>query len=147
MTKISFRQQCFAMVAAFCATGAALAAAGPAAAQAEPPVVLVDSGDMALSCDALAEQINALAAADVKPKKKKKGLGFGSLTSVLGMASPVLGNFGGSMGGAIAGQALGTAQSMAMQAKSEDQIAASKADGLAAQRKQRLMGIFKDKSC
>lgn len=116
-------------------------------------VQLLQPGDSAKSCEALATEINALALAEAKPaKKKKKGFGLGSLTQALSMASPMLGNIGGGMGGAIASQAIGAAQSSAMQSQAQESMDSAMAamnpnQSIEAQRKARLMGFFESKGC
>jgi hypothetical protein len=134
----------------------ALTPVEPVAAQETLP--LVRPGDHAMSCQALAAEINTLAApapemAAAKPKKKS---GFGILRA-LGSAAPLLGGVGGGMGGAIASTALGAIGND--RGGGEDQMKTAMVDAhrmavdamnggsVAAQRKQRLSAIFEDKHC
>ena len=121
------------------------------------PFEVVRVGDRAMTCQALAGEINALAlanqtAAAEAPKPKKKG-GFGFL-KVLGSAVPFVG-MGSAVGGALLSSASGAAQSMTAQSAVADtaddarRMAARAMTGPtpADQRKERLTGIFEEKHC
>ncbi len=125
------------------------AGAFPARAADAPALQLVQPGDRAKSCDALATEINGLAAnAGTPAPRKRHGLGLGR---ALGMAAPMFGGFGGGMGGALVSQAAGVAESAAARSDGQDAMtsATGAADDMALreERRARLMSIIEEKHC
>lgn len=139
---------------AFIAVVAVAVAVQPAHARAKDaaaPIQLLQSGDSQMGCQALATEINTLAIADAKPKKKK-GFGLGGFGKVLMMASPLGALAGNGIAGQLATQAAGMAQQGAMEAQASGQSgdtldAPSASQSVEAQRKARLMGFFSQKGC
>lgn len=137
------------MLASFAATALVLA---PGAARAADAIELVRAGDGAMSCTALAAEINALAqpvAAAEKPKKKK---GFGFL-KVLGSVAPFVPGIG--VGAMLAGSAIGSAANVAAEDGAKEAMEdaqrmtrdAMAGPSVAAQRRDRLTAIFESKGC
>lgn len=133
---------------------AATLAAGAAHAQVSA-LKLVQPGDSAMSCTALAAEINSLSEGQTKAASRaasgRKLLGFA--TTAMSLAGPMLGggvsgaNSGG-MGGMLAQQALGALQTQAMQAQmSGGNPAATAGVSIEVQRMARLSEIFASKGC
>ena len=134
----------------------------PVAAATPAPAMLVRAGDSAMSCEALAAEINQLSAADqpavaeaAPPKKKKKGGGF---LRILGHAAPFLGPLGmigGGVGAMVASSAVGAASSVggsndadAMMAQSRTAMQRAMAGpSVESQRRDRLTEMFEAKRC
>lgn len=116
---------------------------------------VVRVGDRAMSCPALAAEINALAqpAADQGAAKPARKRGFGFL-KVLSTAVPFVG-MGSAVGGALLSSAAGAAQAATAQDQANGAIGESSrlareamAGGSAQQqRKERLTAIFEEKRC
>lgn len=120
------------------------------------PFQIVRAGDHALTCAALAGEINSLAMADVPPaaeapKKKRGGFGLGRL---LGSVAPLVPGVGGVVGGVVMAAA-STAQQGAAQDSVADMTSESRAmmrramagPSPESQRKDRLTAIFEEKRC
>lgn len=140
-------------LSSFLVTAAFLTPDAVRAAEQQPAPAVVRVGDRAMTCDALATEINALAQApaDEPRPRKKRGLGF---LSVLGGAVPFVG-----AAGAVGGALMSTAASGAAQMAGQDATDATIADANrmayeamnggspARQRKERLTAIFEEKRC
>lgn len=127
-----------------------------------PATSLVRAGDGTMTCQALASEINQLAAATTSTppaataaKPKKKGLGFlgKAISSVAPMASMMVPGVGGmiasSVTGAVSQAASGDAvsRSMEMAEQATEQAMRAMNPGIEQQRKERLMGMFEKKGC
>ena len=130
----------------------ACVAAAPATAQ-TAPVAAVQVGDSALSCKALAAEINTLSQAQVQ-RTTRAAQGrklFGFATAALTMATPLgaLGALGGAsgMGGLIGQMASQGAMSAAMQSASAPAAEAAPAATPESARIERLNALFAAKSC
>lgn len=134
------------------AASMAVAALQPTTALAlDEPQTLVRAGDRAMSCEALAAEINTLANAGARSERPRRRGGLGVLRA-LGAASPLLGAMGSGVMGMAAGQAVSMAQQEAATSGMDEAMAASidAASGrqsVAEQRKARLTGIFEEKGC
>jgi len=143
-------------LSSFLVTAAFLTPGAVRAAEQEGHSDVVRVGDRAMTCEALASEINTLAqppitpAAAAKPRKRR-GLGF---LSVLGGAVPFAGA-AGAMGGAL----VSTVASGAAQMATQDAMGAEMMDAnrmafdamnggsSAQQRRARLSAIFDEKRC
>lgn len=141
----------FLVTAAFL-TPDAVRAAEPQV-QGPPALAVVRVGDRAMTCEALAAEINTLAqppVAEAKPRKKR-GLGF---LSALGGAVPFVGA-AGMVGSALVSTAASGAAQMAAQGATDaamidaNRMAYEAMNGgsPAQQRKERLTVIFEEKRC
>jgi hypothetical protein len=132
--------------------------------RAAEPVQLIQPGDSAKTCEALATEINTLSAVQAKAAKKAEGgrRAFGFAKGLLSVAGPMvagggLGGGGDGISGMIAQQAMGAIQQQAMQAQMGQMagampraVAATQAaDGntVEAQRIARLTQMHAAKSC
>lgn len=121
-------------------------AASPVAAA---PQGVVRPGDMTLSCEALAGEINQLEDAQLKKAQRaESGRKFMGLAgAALGAAAPTLmARAGTSEGAQIASSVLGSLQANAASAPVQD--AAPAADtSVQARRLERVKGLFAERSC
>ncbi len=128
-------------------------------ADAAEPIQVVQTGDNALSCQALATEISSLntSAALASPTQaaaKPQRRGFGGLFKVLGSAAPFVPGVGG-MAGSLMMATAGAAQSGATQSRMADVEAAGHDMAMRAlagptpaeQRRERLTSIFDAKHC
>lgn len=127
----------------------------PVQAAAEP-LELVRAGDSAMTCTALASEINSLAAADApvatdQPAKPKKH--FGGLLKVLGGAAPFVPGIGSVRmlvaSGATTAASLGAEKAPHAAAETADALVrrAMAGPSIAQQRRDRLSTMFSDKHC
>ena len=119
------------------------------------PLQLIQPGDKAMSCEALAAEINSLSAAKAKTAQRaeagRKARGF--MSSALTLAGPMLGGALSSAGGdgtgaLIAQQAIGALQTQQMSQAYAPALEASAAGvSLEVQRMARLSEIYAAKGC
>lgn len=135
-------------VAAFMVTASLI----PLAAHAAEPVAVVRAGDNAMTCEALAAEINTLGAADQVAAAKPKKHGFGFL-KVVGAVVPGVGLLNSVAGGVVssaaaAGSVMGENHAQSQIADTQAMAREAMAGGSAAQqRKARLTTIFDGKHC
>lgn len=133
-------------------TALVLSAALAAAALSTTPVLaegVVRPGDMTMSCEALAGEINTLEEAQIKRAQRaessRKFMGFAS--AALGAAAPTLMAHAGSGEGAMIAQSvLGAVQSGAASAPAADPAAGQDASPQA-RRLERVKGLFAERGC
>lgn len=140
-------------LSSFLVTAAFLTPDAVRAAEPQPAITVVRVGDRAMTCEALAAEINTLAqspVAEAKPRKKR-GLGF---LSALGGAVPFVGA-AGMVGSALVSTAASGAAQMAAEGATDAAMAdanrmayeAMNGGSPAQQRKVRLTTIFEEKRC